>query len=113
VGSPNCFAGHIGGDDFIVVTTKECAEPIARECVARFDHIARRALGEEAVRSGKFLGLDRDGQPHEYPISRLSATVLTIDPLLPASIDHIGAFAADIKRRAKNCGAGTILTQIL
>jgi PleD family two-component response regulator len=113
VGGPNCFAGHIGGDDFIVVTTKECAEPIARECAARFDCITRRTLGEETVRCGKFVGIDRDGQTREYPISRLSATVLTIDPVHAVSIGHIGAFAADLKRRAKQYGAGTILTQSL
>jgi PleD family two-component response regulator len=52
VGTPRDFVGHIGGDDFIVVTVADHAEPIARETASRFVEVAGRAVGEEAVRRG-------------------------------------------------------------
>ena len=111
VGNPHDFVGHIGGDDFIVVTTASGAESIARECAVRFVDVARRAVGEEAVRRGHFMGIDREGRAREFPIARLSAAILKVDPDRWISTSHIGALAAEVKRRAKQRGPGTILVQ--
>jgi PleD family two-component response regulator len=111
IGSPHDFVGHIGGDDFIAVTTEEGAESIARECAARFVDVAKRAVGEEAVQRGSFMGIDRDGRAREFPIARLSVAVLKVDPERWISTSHVGALAAEVKRRAKQRGPGTILVQ--
>lgn len=110
-GNARDFVGHIGGDDFIVVTTEERAESIARECAHRFRDVATRAVGEEAVARGNFLGIDREGRAREFPIARLSVAVLTVEPERWISTGHIGALAAEVKRRAKQRGPGTILVQ--
>jgi PleD family two-component response regulator len=111
VGDPNDFVGHIGVDDFIAVTTTARAESIARECAVRFREVAARAVGHEAVSRGNFTGIDREGRAREFPIARLSAAVLTVDPTRWISTSHIGALAAEVKRRAKSRGPGTILVQ--
>ena len=105
------FVGHIGGDDFIVVTTGRNAEAIARECATRFVGVASRAVGDEAVRRGHFMGIDREGRAREFPIARLSTAILHVDPDRWISVSHIGALAAEMKRRAKQRGPGTILVQ--
>jgi len=111
VGNSRDFVGHIGGDDFIVVTASGSAESVAKECASRFVTVATRAVGEEAVRRGHFMGIDRDGRAREFPIARLSAAVLTVNPARWISTSHIGALAAEVKRRAKQRGPGTILVQ--
>src|SRR5919199_1129530 len=111
VGGGRDFVGHIGGDDFIAVTTLAHAEAIARECAARFRAVAVAAVGAEAVRRGSFMGIDRDGKAREFPIARLSAAVLKVDPAHWVSIGHLGSLAAEVKRRAKFRGPGTILVQ--
>lgn len=111
VGHPDDFVGHIGGDDFIAVTTEAGAESIARECAARFVSVAARAVGEDAVRRGHFMGVDREGRAREFPIARLSVAILKVDPDRWISVSHIGALAAEMKRRAKQRGPGTILVQ--
>ena len=73
--------------------------------------VAARAVGEDAVRRGRFSGLDRDGAPREFPIARLSAAVLRVDPARWVSTGHIGTLAAEVKRLAKQRGPGTILVQ--
>lgn len=110
-GSGHSFVGHIGGDDFIAVTAEGDAESIARECAARFVDVAARAVGEDAVRRGHFMGIDREGRAREFPIARLSAAILKVEPERWISVSHIGALAAEVKRRAKQRGAGTILVQ--
>ena len=111
IGSGRDFVGHIGGDDFIVVTSEEHAEAIARESAERFREVATRAVGEEAVRRGSFMGIDRDGKAREFAIARLSAAVLNIEPAKWVSMGHLGSLAAEVKRRAKHRGPGTILVQ--
>jgi len=110
-GRPGDFVGHIGGDDFLAVTADAAAESIAKECAARFVEVASRAVGEDAVRRGSFSGIDRDGVKRDFPIARLSAAVLRVDPARWVSTGHIGSLAADVKRRAKQHGPGTILVQ--
>jgi DNA-binding response OmpR family regulator len=111
VGGPKDFVGHIGGDDFIVVTTPDKAEAIARECATRFLDVATRAVGQEAVRRGSFVGVDREGRAREFPIAHLSAAVLTVEPSRWISTSHIGMLAAEVKRLAKHRGPGTILVR--
>jgi PleD family two-component response regulator len=110
-GTPTDFVGHIGGDDFIAVTSVQRALSIARECALRFVDVAKRAVGEEAVRRGHFTGVDREGRARDFPIARLSAAVLQIGPDRWISTGHIGSLAAEVKRRAKQRGPGTILVQ--
>lgn len=109
VGTPKDFVGHIGGDDFIVVTVAARAEAIGRETASRFVEVAAHAVGEDAVRRGHFMGIDRDGRAREFPIARLSVAILLVQPDRFTSIGQIGSLAADVKRRAKQRGPGTIL----
>ncbi len=110
-GAPSDFVGHIGGDDFIAVTSPEHAEAVAIECSRRFRSVAVRAVGAQAVAKGNFTGIDREGRSREFPIARVSTAVLLVDPARWISMGHMGALAAEVKRRAKQQGAGTILVQ--
>ena len=111
VGNREDFVGHIGGDDFLVITSDDRAVPIARACAERFLHVAERAVGEEAMRRGYFSGLDRDGSPRQFPVARLSVAVLTVPPRRPVTIAEVSVLAAEVKRKAKQHGPGTILVQ--
>jgi PleD family two-component response regulator len=110
-GGAHDFVGHIGGDDFIVVTDADRPESLAASCARRFVTVLERTLGEDAIRRGNFIGVDRDGRAREFPIASLSVAVLQVTPERWISVGHIGALAAEVKRRAKQRGAGTILTQ--
>ncbi|HEX8832562.1 MAG TPA: response regulator [Abditibacteriaceae bacterium] len=103
------FAGHIGGDDFIVVTDENEAEEIARECAAGFHSVVSEVLGETTVANGHFTGVDREGRAREFPIASLTTAILVVDPARWVSTAHLGAFAAEVKRNAKSQGAGSII----
>ena len=107
-GGAGDFVGHIGGDDFIVVTGEDRGESIARVCAERFRGVIGRAVGEDALAAGTFAGVDREGMPRELPLARLTAVVLVVDPQRWVSSAHLGEMAADAKRRARGQSAGTI-----
>lgn len=95
------LAGHIGGDDFLIVTTPACGEPIAREAAQRFAQAVREVVGEDAAASGFYTAQDRDGNAREFPLATLTAVVLIVPPDGWISVAHLGAFASEQKRIAR------------
>jgi diguanylate cyclase (GGDEF)-like protein len=109
VGAQGDFVGHIGGDDFIIVTADDRGGPVAGESAKRFREVITRAVGEEVAAAGSFVGRDRDGALKRFPLAGVSAAVLLVDPARWVSMTHLGAAAAELKRLAKQRGDGTIL----
>jgi PleD family two-component response regulator len=111
-GGPEDFLGHIGGDDFVVITSDARAVTIARESSERFAAEMQDVVGRRTVETGRFLGRDREGVMRWLPLSRLSIAILGVDPATWVSAAHLGARAAKSKRRAKLRGPGTILLDV-
>lgn len=107
------FVGHVGGDDFLVVTRTTRAELVVRNSTERFREVIGRVVGYEALERGAFAGVDRDGVIRCFPIAQMSAAVVAVRPERWVSIGHLGALAADAKRRAKREGAGTVLVNAM
>jgi diguanylate cyclase (GGDEF)-like protein len=106
------FVGHIGGDDFIILTAPGRAESFVQECTTRCRRVIEDAVGEDARRAGGFTGVDREGQVRRFPLARISSAILLVQPESWVNIAHLGMRAADVKRRAKARGPGTMLVEI-
>jgi PleD family two-component response regulator len=109
-GEPGDFLGHIGGDDFILLSAPDRAETIARACAERFREAVGRVIGAQALAADTFLGEDRDGQLRAIPLARLSVAILLVEPGRWTTLARFGERAAELKREAKRRGAGTIVT---
>jgi PleD family two-component response regulator len=105
------FVGHIGGDDFIIVTTADRAEVFVQECSARCRSVVAGAVGGDAAERGTYHGLDRDGHPRVFPLASVSAAIMAVTPTSWVSLAHLGQRAADAKRRAKQLGPGGLLVE--
>jgi CheY-like chemotaxis protein len=105
------FVGHIGGDDFVVITSQERAEEVVRECTRACRAVVEGAVGEEAAREGAFVGVDREGQVRRFPLALVSCAVLHVRPEAWINLAHLGMRAAEVKRRAKQRGPGSVLVE--
>jgi PleD family two-component response regulator len=103
------FVAHIGSDDFLLVTGTGEATSVAERSQRRFREVVEQVVGPEAVRSGTFRGVGRDGAVRDFPIARLSVAVLDVDPARWKSATSLGAEAARLKSEAKHLGGGTIV----
>jgi PleD family two-component response regulator len=101
---PGVFAGHVGGDDFVLVCGSEEAAEMAREARSRFDAALRPHLPPETASSGTYRGIDRAGSERELPVTRLSAAVVRIDPARWTSLRSLGERVATAKYLAKTRG---------
>jgi len=100
VGNESDFLGHIGGDDFIIVTTPTRAENLARTVADVFDRDVL-ALYEPADRArGWIAAKDRRGNSVRFPLMSLSLAIVTQSPRI-TSYQAIGEVAAELKSFAK------------
>ena len=101
-GNDDDFVGHIGGDDFIVATSPERGEEIAREVIATFDTEIRKLYNAQDLRQGYIETRDRRGALNRYPIMSLSIAIVSTDSRAYTSYAQIGEAAAELKRYAKS-----------
>jgi len=66
------FAGHIGGDDFVLVTSADKAEFMAQDIVRNFDALAPTLYDEDDRQRGYVEVADRRGVLHHYPFLSIS-----------------------------------------
>jgi diguanylate cyclase (GGDEF)-like protein len=69
------FAGHIGGDDFVLVTHPDKAEFLAQDIVRQFDAMAPSLYDEDDRQRGYIEVADRRGVLHHYGFLSISIGV--------------------------------------
>jgi CheY-like chemotaxis protein len=98
---PGAFVGHVGGDDFVLCCSVERGRPLAEDAQRRFAAALLAQLPEDVAAAGTYRGVDRSGEAREFPVTRLSAAVLRIDPAHWPDFTALGETVAELKRQAK------------
>jgi len=100
LGSKEDFIGHIGGDDFVLMSDPSRAEFIAQFVIDEYDQGAMFLLDEKDVKRGYFEVKNRQGE-----IARVSLMSITIALVISTdnTIRHI-AEINDIARELKKYG---------
>jgi diguanylate cyclase (GGDEF)-like protein len=70
------FVGHIGGDDFIVISQVETAEHICNKIIELFDGTVQKFYNEEDRKRNFIESKDRKGDSQQFPIMTLSIGLL-------------------------------------
>lgn len=109
-GTTDDFVGHIGGDDFIIITLPDRAEEIAREILAEFDRSIRALYSPRDLRLGYVETRDRRGGVNRFPIMSLSIAIVSNKTRRLADYAQVGEIAAELKRHAKSL-VGSVYVQ--
>ncbi len=75
-GNNKDFVGHIGGDDFVVITTPDKAEPIARHTIRDFDAAVSGRYSKQDLENGFIVARDRSGKVANLPLMSLSIAIV-------------------------------------
>lgn len=76
-GNSNDFVGHVGGDDFIVITTADKAQKAFEWIAARFDERIKAYYSEADVKAGCITAKDRQGVVKTFQFVSASIVYLT------------------------------------
>lgn len=74
-GNKDDFLGHIGGDDFVVVTTPERDRLIASESILNFNRLVSFHYNKEDRERGHIVAKDRRGNAANAPLMSLSIAI--------------------------------------
>ena len=108
-GTPDDFVGHIGGDDFVFVTTPAVVDAIAA-AIVRQTQIALAALYDEKTRRRGYLeAKDRGGQPMRVGLLSCSVAVVTNERRPITHVAEIAQIGAELKTWAKSHGGNQVI----
>ncbi|MDA8098865.1 MAG: diguanylate cyclase [Nitrospiraceae bacterium] len=100
-GAPDDFIGHIGGDDFVVITTPDHMRPICEEVIASFDRKIPEFYEEQDKINGYLLGKTRQGVEMKFPIMTISIAIVTNERRTITSPLEAAEIGAELKDYAK------------
>ena len=100
-GSPEDFIGHIGGDDFVVITTSNIVDNICEKIIADFENIAPYFYNDTDRKLGYIIGEDRRGKEQKIPLLSVSIGVVTNEFRKIDHVAQIGELGAELKASAK------------
>lgn len=107
-GDKDIFVGHVGGDDFIVVTRPEFAERIGRQALHDFDQMIPSMYAPEDRMRGYIESADRLGELRRVPLIGLGAAVVTNEYRTLTHPLQVAEIAAEVKRYLKTLSGSQI-----
>ena len=76
-GTADDFIGHVGGDDFVVITTPGAMREVSTEIINRFDARIPAFYEPEDQKRGYIMGKTRQGVEMQFPIMTISIAIVT------------------------------------
>lgn len=101
-GNSEDFVGHIGGDDFVILTTPQKYEMICKDIVDTFDKMILGYYDPEDRMRGSIIAKNRQGQDMSFPIMTISIAVVTNSNRQLKNHIEVGEIAAELKAYAKS-----------
>ena len=96
------FIGHIGGDDFVIITTPEHHEKIAKEIVVRFDKAMPDFYTTQDIKRGYIKATTRQGAAINLPLASITIAIVTNQECTVDNYVKFGEIAAELKEYAKS-----------
>jgi diguanylate cyclase (GGDEF)-like protein len=101
VGEKDDFIGHIGGDDFVIITKTESADQICQKIIDEFEKKAPDFYNERDRSLGYLTGTDRQGKETKTPLLSISIGVVTNENRQLTHVAQIAEIGAELKSHAK------------
>jgi len=100
-GNHDDFVGHIGGDDFVVITTPDRAEAISTHAIDNFDLLAPLFYDATTRARGYIDARDRQGRPATFPFVSLSIGIVSTALHPITHVAEVAQRSVEPKKRGK------------
>lgn len=103
-GNTTDFLGHIGGDDFLFITTYDRVENVCKKIVTDFDNNILSFFEKDEVEKGYFIAKNRSGDLCKVPLLSVSIGVASNEYRKFSHIAEITQITTELKGYAKTLG---------
>ena len=100
-GNEDDFVGHVGGDDFLVMTTPDKSATLGQKIVSHYEMQSRDLYRAEDIERGTICCLDRRGLSCQFPLVALSVGIINNQGKHIHHLSELSTLAAEVKRAAK------------
>ena len=111
IDGPDVFIGHIGGDDFVLITEPSPAEAMCQAILEEFDQRSLKFYTEEDREKGFLTGNDRSGIRRNFPLITMTIAIATDDGSRFQNPLEMSAMAANLKEYAKTLPGSNYVKQ--
>jgi len=100
-GQDGDFVGHIGGDDFVIITSSSQVDKICSYVIKEFDRRIVKFYSEADRNAGFIIGKDRRGMEQTFPLLTISIAAVINGGTAFESPLQMAELAAELKEYAK------------
>lgn len=100
----NEFIGHIGGDDFVIISDDYNLEDVFNRVVEYFHLCLKNLYSEQDYQNGYILSRNRHGEPETFALASISGALYTNEKISVNSVTDFSYKIALTKKYSKNHG---------
>ena len=102
LGKDQDFVGHIGGDDFVLITEPQRVQPLSERIISEFDRLIPSYYDREDYQQGYIVSRNRKNIEERFPIMTISIAVVTNERTPLQETSEVAEIAAQLKHYAKS-----------
>jgi len=102
------FVGHIGGDDFIIVTRSQIAIPVCERVISRFEAQLQDLHGSDDFMKGQYISRNRKGEEESFRLLSISIGIVSTGVHMVESYAQLASIATEVKKAAKMKGGSWV-----
>lgn len=95
------FIGHVGGDDFVIISDDYNLENVFQQITNRFHLCLKELYSEEDYNRGEIHSQNRHGEPETFPLASISGALYTNEKIRVQSINDFSYKIALTKKASK------------
>lgn len=100
-GGADDFCGHIGGDDFVVITDETRFKAVCNDIIASFDRAILDFYDADSRDTGSIVSKDRQGNERAFSIMTITGCVVFSQQVSVKDFIRLGEIAAELKKKGK------------
>ena len=110
-GNTDDFVGHIGGDDFVVITSVDRSDLIARDVTKAFDRKIKALFDEKDVERGYVEVINRKGTVDKFPLLTMTIAIVSSENGSIAHMARLSDIASELKRYGKTLDGSVVVKE--
>jgi diguanylate cyclase (GGDEF)-like protein len=103
------FIGHIGGDDFVLISKPDRFEEQCQKIIKEFDRRIIEHYDEKDRTQGCILSVSRQGEQLKFPIMTISIAAINSQKSTVHNYIEVGEIVAELKKFAKKSSTSNLV----
>ena len=110
-GNVDDFVGHVGGDDFVIITTPDKSDAISREVIDLFNQSAEAFFEKEDLQRGYLKIRKRSGEVMKIKSLGITLAIVTNEKGPIGHIGRVADIASELKRYGKSMNGSVVVKE--